>query len=252
MLTTKQKLILFLISCEPGIKDIYTLVKIFDRADFPAAMTENIQPLLDNNLVAVSEHFANGTPNKYEITESGKAYLADGFNDNGIINCIKSMDNPGLLLEITQAYIAKRNTNNEFLSKLNNTMNNPDNPITTSIAPWLTVPDSTRAVTFYKAAFGAIEAYRLDVPHGGPIVRLSVDGAEFWVSEEPNPEVHAVGGGSVRMILTVKDPDILFAQALQAGASEVFPVGEGHGWRLGRLADPFGLHWEIGHPLKTG
>lgn len=26
-------------------------------------------------------------------------------------------------------------------------------------------------------------------------------------------------------------------------------IGEGHGWRLGRFADPFGLHWEIGHPL---
>jgi len=41
------------------------------------------------------------------------------------------------------------------------------------------------------------------------------------------------------------------ARALAAGASEIFPVGEGHGWRLGRLADPFGLHWEIGHPLEA-
>jgi PhnB protein len=53
------------------------------------------------------------------------------------------------------------------------------------------------------------------------------------------------------MILTVADPDTVFAQALVAGASEVFPVGEEHNWRLGRLADPFGLHWEIGHPLVT-
>ena len=51
------------------------------------------------------------------------------------------------------------------------------------------------------------------------------------------------------MILTVANPDAVFAQALAAGASEVFPVGEGHGWRLGRLVDPFGLHWEIGHQL---
>jgi len=65
------------------------------------------------------------------------------------------------------------------------------------------------------------------------------------------PGNESVGGGSIRMILTVADPDTLFAQALAAGASEIFPVGEGHGWKLGRLVDPFGLHWEIGHPLAS-
>ena len=52
------------------------------------------------------------------------------------------------------------------------------------------------------------------------------------------------------MILTVADPDLLFARALEAGASLVYPVGEQHGWKLGRLVDPFGHHWEIGHPLN--
>ena len=51
------------------------------------------------------------------------------------------------------------------------------------------------------------------------------------------------------MILTVPDPDAAFDRAVAAGAQEVFPVGEGHGWRLGRLVDPFGHHWEIGRPL---
>jgi PhnB protein len=52
------------------------------------------------------------------------------------------------------------------------------------------------------------------------------------------------------MILTVADPDAVFAQAMQAGATEVFPVGEEYGWRLGRIVDPFGHHWEIGHELN--
>jgi PhnB protein len=26
---------------------------------------------------------------------------------------------------------------------------------------------------------------------------------------------------------------------------------EGHGWRVGRIADPFGYHWEIGRPLRS-
>ena len=51
------------------------------------------------------------------------------------------------------------------------------------------------------------------------------------------------------MILTVDDPDQLFTRAINAGATEIFPVGEEHGWRLGRVADPFGLHWEIGHMI---
>jgi PhnB protein len=125
--------------------------------------------------------------------------------------------------------------------------------IKTSIAPWLSVSNSIKAVDFYKSAFNAAETYRLDVP-GGVIARLSVNGAEFWVSdggpETENSKPEQVGGDTIRMILTIANPDELFQQALKAGATEIFPIGEGHGWRLGRLADPFGLHWEIGHPLS--
>ena len=124
--------------------------------------------------------------------------------------------------------------------------------ILTTIAPWLSVRDSARAVDFYKSAFGATEAYRME--GGGSVVaRLSVDGAEFWVGEE-SPE-HAnfspqtLNGSSVRLILTVADPDAVFARAVAAGATEVYPVGEEYGWRLGRVVDPFGHHWEVGRPL---
>src|SRR6266852_280697 len=124
-----------------------------------------------------------------------------------------------------------------------------------SVAPMLSVRDGARAVEFYEAAFGAVEVYRVQDPGGAVVSRLSIAGAEFWLADE-SPEhgsfsPESLGGGTVRMILTVADPDAVFAQALKAGASEVFPVGEGHGWRLGRLVDPFGHHWEIGHPLAT-
>jgi PhnB protein len=52
------------------------------------------------------------------------------------------------------------------------------------------------------------------------------------------------------MILIVDDPDSFYEQAIIAGATVIFPVGEDHGWRLGRLSDPFGLHWEIGFQLS--
>ena len=85
------------------------------------------------------------------------------------------------------------------------------------------------------------------------VARLSIDGAEFWLSDE-SPEHHnyspeSLGGITIRIILTVADPDTVFARAVKAGAKEVFPVGDEHGWRIGRVVDPFGHHWEIGKPL---
>lgn len=125
--------------------------------------------------------------------------------------------------------------------------------IPVSIAPWLSVSHGEKAVDFYKRAFAAIETYRLEVPGGGLVVQLAVQGAAFWISSEPVPDNKVLpenlGGDSVRMILTVSNPDVFFTQALEAGATEIFPVGDAHGWRLGRLEDPFGLHWEIGHQL---
>jgi PhnB protein len=126
-------------------------------------------------------------------------------------------------------------------------------PIPCTIAPWLTVRNGEQALRFYRDAFGAKVVYRLEDPGAGVVARLSVNGAEFWLSDGQPAEsgAESLGGGSVRMILTVAEPDQVFAQALAAGASEIFPVGEEHGWRLGRLVDPFGLHWEIGHPLGS-
>lgn len=122
-----------------------------------------------------------------------------------------------------------------------------------SLAPMLSVRGGARAVEFYKSAFGAIEVYRLEDPGGAVVSRLSVDGAEFWLSDESpehgNYSPESLGGGSARMILTVPDPDAMFAKAVTAGAREVMPVEEAYGWRLGRVVDPFGHHWEIGHPL---
>jgi PhnB protein len=101
--------------------------------------------------------------------------------------------------------------------------------------------------------FGANEVYQLEVSDRGAVVRLSLDGAEFGLNdgspEQDNLSPESLGGGSVRMILTVPDPDAVFAQALKAGASEIFPLAEEHGWGIGRVVDPFGLHWEIGRPL---
>ncbi|MGA7341973.1 MAG: VOC family protein [Terracidiphilus sp.] len=128
-------------------------------------------------------------------------------------------------------------------------------PFSNSIVPWLSVRKSAEAVRFYKAAFGAVEVYRLEDSKGSVVARLSVGGAEFWLGDESREHLNfspaSLGGSSVRMILTVADPDAMFEQALKAGASQVYPVSEGHGWRVGRVADPYGHHWEIGRQLTS-
>jgi len=103
---------------------------------------------------------------------------------------------------------------------------------------------------YYGAAFGAIELERLEDEAGDVVVaQLSIEGADFWIQTDAASTPAALNGRSVRMILTVDDPDSVFASALAAGATEVAPVSEGYGWRIGRVADPSGHHWEIGRRL---
>ena len=124
-------------------------------------------------------------------------------------------------------------------------------PVKTSIAPWLSVSRATEAVDYYKAAFGAVERYRLEDDAGKVVVaQLAIEEADFWLQEDVDSSPESLGRRSVRMILTVDDPDAAFEQAIAAGATEVAAVSEGHGWRIGRVADPFGHHWEIGKPLR--
>ena len=124
----------------------------------------------------------------------------------------------------------------------------------TAIAPMLSVRGGARAIEFYKAAFGAGELFRIDSESGEVVARLSVAGAEFWVADESpehfNFSPESLGGGTVRMVMIVDDPDAAFERAVAAGASVVWPVSNQYGWRLGRIVDPFGHHWEIGKPLS--
>jgi PhnB protein len=123
--------------------------------------------------------------------------------------------------------------------------------LTTTIAPWLTVGDGAAALEFYRAAFGATERERLDDNGRVIVARLAIGDAEFWFQEDLDG-LAGVAERPIRMILTVTDPDALFARAVAAGATEVFPVGDGNGWHVGRVADPDGHHWEIGRPLPAG
>src|SRR6185295_3189932 len=125
-----------------------------------------------------------------------------------------------------------------------------------SIAPMLSVRGGARALEFYKAAFGADEVFRIESDTGEVVARLSVGGGEFWVADESpenlNFSPESLGGGTVRMILVVDDPEAAFDGAVAAGATIVWPVHDEHGWRVGRIVDPFGHHWEIAREIAGG
>jgi PhnB protein len=121
----------------------------------------------------------------------------------------------------------------------------------TQILAQLSVRRGPEALAFYQAAFGAVVDHQ--VGEESIVAQLSVGDATFWVADESpehaNFSPESLGGGTVRLLLIVEDPDASIARAVEAGATEISPARDEHGWRLGRIADPFGHHWEIGQPL---
>ena len=95
-----------------------------------------------------------------------------------------------------------------------------------SIPPQLSVRNGRAAIDFYRAAFGAVEDYRVGGTDADEsvVAQLSVGDASFWVSDEApshgsfSPQT--LGGATARMLLIVEDPDSALDQAVAAGARE--------------------------------
>jgi len=128
--------------------------------------------------------------------------------------------------------------------------------VATSLSPMLTVVDAAGAIDFYYRAFGASEISRLTTPGGQIVAEMTIDGARFGVVDENpagfNLSPQSLGGTSVRVSLIVDDPDAVMRRAMDAGATEVFPLADQpYGMRQGRVQDPYGHHWLIGRPLAS-
>jgi len=126
--------------------------------------------------------------------------------------------------------------------------------IKTAFLPTLSVKNGAAAVEFYKKAFAAEVIFSIADPDGAVVAQLSIDGVQFIVADEApvyeNFSPETLGGSTIRMGLIVADPDAAAKQAIAAGAIEIYPVADqDYGYRLGRIKDPFGHHWEICRPL---
>ncbi|MBS1504007.1 MAG: VOC family protein [Bacteroidetes bacterium] len=126
----------------------------------------------------------------------------------------------------------------------------PANEFKAAFLPTLSIRNGAAAVEFYKKAFNAEVSFCLTDLDGGVVAELSIGGVRFIVADESpeheNFSPETLGGSTIRMGLVVKDPDGLSKQAVAAGATEIYPVADqDYGYRLGRIKDPFGHHWEI-------
>jgi PhnB protein len=128
-----------------------------------------------------------------------------------------------------------------------------------AVSPHLTVDNAAAAIDFYVNAFDAVELGRVPGPDGklihaalqvnGSTILLNDDFAEMSGGQSTTPK--ALGGTPVTIHLTVTDVDKKFQQALDAGATVVYPLEDAFwGDRYGVLQDPFGHHWSLGQPMR--
>ncbi|QSW88407.1 VOC family protein [Flavobacterium endoglycinae] len=125
--------------------------------------------------------------------------------------------------------------------------------IKTTIKPFLTVSDAVIAVDFYTNAFGAVESKRFSLPDNKISSVITIEDAEFYLSDEEPCDGTASAGqisnAPIRIILETSNADELFENALKLGAEEICPLTTEEDWKIGKLKDPFGHIWEIGHPI---
>ena len=123
-----------------------------------------------------------------------------------------------------------------------------------SFSPYLSVRDAAQAIAFYKAAFGAIERFRLTDKKTGKVghAELLIQGGLVMLSEE-NPQwgnkaPPTLGGTPITFCVMVENADAALARAVAAGATVLMPASDQfYGFRSASVSDPFGHQWMLQH-----
>ena len=124
------------------------------------------------------------------------------------------------------------------------------------LIPAIAVNEAAKALEFYKAAFGAVELYRLIDPESGKIghAEFTIGGQLMMIADEYpafNKSPATLGGSAAKFVLMVPNADAAFARAMAAGATVVRPLGDQfYGHRTGCLRDPFGHEWMLQHEIE--
>jgi uncharacterized glyoxalase superfamily protein PhnB len=134
-------------------------------------------------------------------------------------------------------------------------MKNKTKPIPegfSTLTPHLVVKGASKAIDFYKKAFGAEEIRRMPGPDGKSIMHaeLKIGNSHLMLVDEfPEMNAHgpeSIGGTPVTIHMFVEDADTVFNRAVNAGAQVRMPLADMFwGDRYGVLSDPFGHLWSI-------
>lgn len=125
------------------------------------------------------------------------------------------------------------------------------------MSPYLTVKDASKAIEFYKAAFGATEIFRLTDSSTGTIghAEIMINDSHFMLADENpawgNKSPLSLGGTAVAFSLMVENADAAAEQAQAAGATvEMPPSDMFYGFRSTAILDPFGHKWMLQHQIE--
>jgi len=126
---------------------------------------------------------------------------------------------------------------------------------TSTLSPRLVIKGAAQALEFYREVFGAELTDRFDDQDGGIVhagLRIGestfsiTEQSERWGSRGPL----SLGGSPVVLEVTCAT-DAVWAKAMAAGATEVFPLADHfYGARAGRFADPFGHLWIVTQAIE--
>lgn len=122
-----------------------------------------------------------------------------------------------------------------------------------TVTPYLIVNNATKALDFYKKAFGAKVLVKCACPDTSKIVHseLKIGDSMLMLADEwSGPDGHGLGSpkslkGTCALIhLYVKNTDTAFKKAVKAGCKVIRPVADMFwGDRFGEVIDPFGHRW---------
>jgi len=135
----------------------------------------------------------------------------------------------------------------------------PDRP---PVAPYLTVSPCLGAITFYAAAFGAVQKALMPALDGLRIMHceLVINGGsvfladafpEFGKVRSPMPGEPVTCSVSLEFD-SYEKVDVTYKRATALGASgEMGPTNSFWGTRFAVIRDPFGHHWMMNGPLSA-
>lgn len=122
-----------------------------------------------------------------------------------------------------------------------------------TVTPMLVLDNASKAIDFYKRAFGAQEVSRAVGPDGKILhAEIKIGNSHIMMNDAMMgaKSPHALGGSPVALWVYVEDADALYRKATSAGAKPAEgPMGQMSdqfwGDRSGSVIDPEGYMWTI-------